>query len=157
MAHLPYDSQKCPKWQTSVNHWGVTSANRWDCQRLNKKICCFLGENSLKKTKVIPPEDATMENFEQDGGCCNSKVGLGSNNHPIGVEHLVLGLKECESSLTLTTTTTGSKNSQKVYNQTDNQNRVLCPKRLPLYWFLLLFEVKCKTHTQQQHQLMTIS
>ena len=113
MAHLPYDSQKCPKWQTSVNHWGVTSANRWDCQRLNKKICCFLGENSLKKTKVIPPEDATMENFEQDGGCCNSKVGLGSNNHPIGVEHLVLGLKECENSLTLTTTTTGSKNSQK--------------------------------------------
>ena len=33
--------------------------------------------------------------------------------HPIGVEDLVLGLKECENSHTLTATTTGSKNSQK--------------------------------------------
>ena len=42
-------------------------------------------------------------------------------HRPIGVEDLVLGLKECENSHTLTTTTTGSKNSQKeANNQTDN-------------------------------------
>ena len=34
-------------------------------------------------------------------------------SHPIRVEDLVLGLKECENSHTLTATTTGSKNSQK--------------------------------------------
>ena len=35
---------------------------------------------------------------------------------------------ECERAHTLTTTTTGSKNSQKeVNNQTSNQNSVLCP------------------------------
>ena len=36
---------------------------------------------------------------------------------------------ECERTHTLTTTTTGSKNSQKeANNQTSNQNSVLCPK-----------------------------
>ena len=52
------------------------------------------------------------------------KGWIGIKNHPIGVEELVLGLKQCENSHTLTTTTTtGSKNSQKeVNNQTDNQN-----------------------------------
>ena len=51
-----------------------------------------------------------------------------------GVQHLVLGLKESETSHTLTTTTTGSKNSQKeANNQTDNQNSVLCPQRSLLY------------------------
>ena len=50
-------------------------------------------------------------------------------NHPIGVEDLVLGLKEYEN---LTTTTTGSKNSRKeANNQTDNQNSVLCPPKIP--------------------------
>ena len=34
-------------------------------------------------------------------------------NHPIGVEDLVLGLEECQNCHTLTTTATGSKNSQK--------------------------------------------
>ena len=35
---------------------------------------------------------------------------------------------ECERTHTLTTTTTGSKNSQKeANNQTSNQNSVLCP------------------------------
>ena len=134
----------------------MTSLNRWDCSRLNKKGLLFPWGEILKKMKVIPPEDATMVCFQQDGGCCNSKDGLGSKI-PIGVEDLVLGLKEYRNSHTLTTTTTGSKNSQKeVYNQTDNQNSVLCPQRLPLYWFLVLFEVKCKTHTQQQDQLITI-
>ena len=47
-------------------------------------------------------------------------------NHPIGVEDLVLGLKACENSHTLRTTTTGSKPSQReANNQTDNQNSVL--------------------------------
>ena len=72
-------------------------------------------------------------------------------NDPIRVEDLGLGLEEGENSHTLTTTTVGSKNSQKeVQNQTDNQNSVLFPQRLPLYRFLLLFEVESKQHTQQQ-------
>ena len=69
--------------------------------------------------------------FQQDGGFCNSKIGLGSENRPIGVEDLVLGLKGCENSHTLTTTTTGSKNSQKeVNNQMDDQNHALCPPKV---------------------------
>ena len=61
-----------------------------------------------------------------------------------------LGWNECENSHTLTTTTTGSKNSQKeAHNQTSNQNSVLCPERYLLYRFLVLDEVKCKTHTEQ--------
>ena len=40
----------------------------------------------------------------------------------------VLEWIECERTHTLTTTTTGSKNSQKeANNQTSNQNSVLCP------------------------------
>ena len=59
-----------------------------------------------------------------------------------------LALKECESSHTIITTTTGSKNSQKdANNQTDNQNSVLCPQRSLLYRFLVLDEVKRKTHS----------
>ena len=50
----------------------------------------------------------------------------------LGVEDLVLGLKECENSHTLITTTIWSKNSQKeAINQTDNQNSVLCPPKDP--------------------------
>ena len=74
------------------------------------------------------------------------------DSDPIGVEDLVLVLKECENSRTLITTTTGSKNSQKeANNQTDNQNQwSVPPQRSLLYWLLVLDEVKCKTHTQQQ-------
>ena len=50
------------------------------------------------------------------------------DSHPIGVENLVLGLKECENAHTLTTTTTVSKNSQKeVNNHTDNQYQCIVP------------------------------
>ena len=39
---------------------------------------------------------------------------------------------ECDGTHTLTTTTTGSKNSQKeANNQTSNQNSVLCPPKGP--------------------------
>ena len=39
---------------------------------------------------------------------------------------------ECERAHTLTTTTTGSKNSQKeANNQRSNQNSVLCPPKVP--------------------------
>ena len=42
-------------------------------------------------------------------------------SHPIRIEDLVLGLKECENSHILTPTTTESKNSQKeANNQNDN-------------------------------------
>ena len=47
-------------------------------------------------------EDAATQRLDWD-----------QNNHPIVGEDLVLGLKECENFHTLTTTTTGSKNSQK--------------------------------------------
>ena len=61
-----------------------------------------------------------------------------------------LGWNECENSHTLTTATTGSKNSQKeANNQTCNQSSALCPQRSLLYRFLVLDEVKCKTHTEQ--------
>ena len=67
-------------------------------------------------------------------------------------------LEECKNSHTPTTTTTGSNYSRKeVNNQTNNQNSILCPQKLPLFQFLVLFEVKGKTHTQQQDQLITIS
>ena len=56
------------------------------------------------------------------------------NIHPIGVEDLVLGLKECENSHTLTTTTTGSENSQKeAKSQTDNQNQCSVPPKGPFF------------------------
>ena len=48
------------------------------------------------------------------------------------VEDLVLGLEECEHSHTPTTTTAGSKNSQKeVNNQIDNQNQCSVPPKVP--------------------------
>ena len=112
------------------NCLGVTSAGRWNCQRLNKNVCCFLGENSFRKTKVIPPEDATMVCFQQDGGCCNSKVGLGSKITQLELKTWFLAWKNVKT-LSHTTTTPGSKNSQKeVYNQTDNQSSVLCPPKV---------------------------
>ena len=62
-----------------------------------------------------------------------------------------LAWKECENSHTLTTTAMGSKNSQKEVNsQIDLQKSVPGPQRSLLYRLLVLFEVKCKTHTQQQ-------
>ena len=71
----------------------------------------------------------------------------------------VLEWNECEKTHTLTTTTTGSKCSQKeANNQTDYQSHnALGPQRSLLYRLLVLDEVKCKTHTQQQSQLMIIS
>ena len=71
----------------------------------------------------------------------------------------VLEWNECEKTHTLTTTTTGSKCSQKeANNQTDYQSHnALGPPKPLLYRLLVLDEVKCKTHTQQQSQLMTIS
>ena len=64
-----------------------------------------------------------------------------------------------KDSHTLTTTTTGSKNSQKeANNQTDYQSHnALGPPKVPSYRLLVLDEVKCKTHTQQLSQLMRIS
>ena len=82
-------------------------------------------------------------------------------SHPIGVEDLVLGLKEHENSHTLTTTTTtttGSKSSQQEVNiRLMIRINALCPQRSLLLKLLVLDEVKCKTLTQQQNQLMTIS
>ena len=55
-------------------------------------------------------------------------------SHPIGVEDLVLVLKECENSHTVTTIKTGSKNSEKeAYNQTDNQNQCSVPPKSPFF------------------------
>ena len=53
-------------------------------------------------------------------------------NHPIGVEDLVLGFEKNVKTHTLTTTTAGSKNSQKeANNQTDNQNQCSVPPKVP--------------------------
>ena len=44
----------------------------------------------------------------------------------------ILGWNECERAHTLTTTTTGSKNSQKeANNQTSSQNNDLCLQKVP--------------------------
>ena len=55
------------------------------------------------------------------------------DSHPIGVEDLVLTLKEFENSHTLTTTTTqGPKTHKKeANNQTDNQNQCSMPPKVP--------------------------
>ena len=72
--------------------------------------------------------------FQQVDGCCNSNASCDQTITQFGVEDLVLGLKECENSHTLTTTTTGLKNSQEeANNQTDNQNSVLCPPKDPFF------------------------
>ena len=42
----------------------------------HQECLLFSWEILLKKTKVIPPEDATMVCFQHVDGCCNSKVGL---------------------------------------------------------------------------------
>ena len=62
----------------------------------------------------------------------------------------ILDGNECEI-LTLTTTTTGSKNSQKEANsQVDYQNlNALAPQSSLIYRLKDSIEVKCKTHTQQ--------
>ena len=56
------------------------------------------------------------------------------DSHSIGVEDLVLGLKVCENSHTLTMTTTGSRKSQKeVNNQTDDQDQCSVPYKGPFF------------------------
>ena len=71
----------------------------------------------------------------------------------------VLGGNEYENSNAPTTTTTGSKYSQKeTNNQTDNQNSVLCPPPPgPFYTDSWSWMKPSARHTQQKSQLMTIS
>ena len=62
------------------------------------------------------------------------KGWIGIKESPVGVEDLVLGLKECENSHTLMTTTTGYKNPQKeVNNQTDDPNQCSVPSKGPFF------------------------
>ena len=63
--------------------------------------------------------------------------------------------KNVKYSHTLTTTTTGSKCSQKeANNPTDYQcHNAQGPQRSPLYRLMVSVEVKCKTHTQQSTSL----
>ena len=60
---------------------------------------------------------------------------------------------ECERAHTLTTTTTGSKNSQnKANNQTSNQNSVLCPPKGPFLtdsWSLMKSSARYTLSNQQ--------
>ena len=108
----------------------------------------FLG-NTLEENKVL----SLMEVphwcvFTRSMDTATQMLDCDETITQFGVQDLVLCLKECENSHTLTTTTTGSKNSQKeANNQTDNQNSVLCPQRSLLYRFLVLDEVNCKTHS----------
>ena len=61
--------------------------------KTQQECLLFSWEILLKKTKVIPPKNVTMENIGQDGGCCNSNIGLGSKITQFEVEDSVLGLK----------------------------------------------------------------
>ena len=55
-----------------------------------------------------------------------------------------------KDSHTLTTTTTGTKNSQKEANNQTSIRTVFCAPQMPLpYRFFVLDEDKCKTQTQQ--------
>ena len=68
-------------------------------------------------------EDAATQRFD-----CDQTISQ------FGVEDLVLGLEEGENSHTLTTTTTGSKNSQKEVNdQIDNLNQYSVPPKGPFF------------------------
>ena len=67
-----------------------------------------------------------MEYFQQRIGCYNSNVVCDGTINQFEVEDSVLDLKECENSHMLTTTTTGSKCSQKEVNsQVDYQSHML--------------------------------
>ena len=62
------------------------------------------------------------------------KVDLGSKITQLELKTWFLAWKECENSHTLTTTTTGSKNSQKeVNNQIDNQNQCSVSAKGPFF------------------------
>ena len=78
------------------------------------------------------------------------------DSHPIGVEDFVLGLKDDENSHTLTTTTTGSNTHKKPTIRETIRINALCLPKVPSLP-LVLDAVKCKTHTQQQNELIKIS
>ena len=70
------------------------------------------------------------------------------DSHPIVVEGFVLVLKECEKSHTATTTTTGSKNSQKEANsQTDNHNQCFMATKGPFFTGSWSWMKSCARHT----------
>ena len=73
------------------------------------------------------------------------------DSHQIGVEDVVLGLKGSENSHTHNNNHRAQKLTKEVNTQTDSKNQCSVPPPISLlYWFLVLDEVKCKTHTQQQ-------
>ena len=63
----------------------------------------------------------------------NSNLDCNETINQFGVECISFGVEmNVKNSHTLTTTTTGTKNSQKeANNQTSNQNSVLCPPEVP--------------------------
>ena len=66
----------------------------------------------------------------------------------------LLGGNECERTHTLTTTTKGSKNSQKeANNQTSNQNSVLCPPKVPSLQIFWSWMKSSARHTLSNHQV----
>ena len=92
----------------------------------------FLG-NTLEENKVLSlmkvPQWCV---FTRSMDAATQMLDCDETITQFGVQDLVLGLKKCENSHTLTATTTGSKNSQKeANNQTDSQNSVLRPPKVP--------------------------
>ena len=108
-----------------------------------------------RKQSKLPFESPTMVRLQEENGYKQLKIWIvmkQSTNWELNEP--VLEWDECEKTHTLTTTTTGSKNSQK---EAKVVTMLWAPQRSLLYRLLVLDEVKCKTHTQQQSQLMTIS
>ena len=74
-----------------------------------------------------------MVRFQEENGCYNSNLDCNQTINQFRVEGPLLLLNECENSHTLTTTTTGSKCSQKeANNQSDYQSHnALGPQKVP--------------------------
>ena len=126
-------------------------------------FCCFLGKTLKRKQRVIPPEfvlsiwqgssSALVKFTFEMGAYWNQKVVFSrieatatqwldwdqhwdfhlQDSHP----NTWFGLEEYENAHTLTTTITGFKTHKK----RPTPRSLLC-------WFLVLDEVKCKTHSE---------
>ena len=79
------------------------------------------------------------------------------DSHPIGVEDLVFSLKNVKLSHTHNTSHRIQNSQREVNYWTHNQNQCSVPPKVPSLLALGLDEVKYKTRTQQQTQLIEIT
>ena len=115
-----------------ANFKDAKSLTTWDLLKTHQEcFFVFLGE-SLEGNKVLSLlKVAQWHVFNRLMDAATQMLVCDQNSPQFGVEDLVVGLEECENSQTFTTTSTGSKNSQKEVNsQIDLQNSVLGPLKV---------------------------